>query len=131
MATVSATTPSPAPRCPPVTDTASIEEMVAGARARGYAYLAICDHAGRLRGGRVEEQAERIAELNAGLDGFRSGHAAGVVEMAGGEMAVGDRPQRWHLGAAAWAGGGAARSRRSSDFAIAMPRASGMASGCG
>ncbi|MFN8186426.1 MAG: DNA polymerase/3'-5' exonuclease PolX [Gaiellales bacterium] len=50
---------------------ATLEEMVAGARARGYSYLAICDHAGRLRGGRVEAQAERIAELNARLDGFR------------------------------------------------------------
>jgi DNA polymerase (family 10) len=50
---------------------ATLEEMVSGARARGYSYLAICDHAGRLRGGRVEEQAERIAELNARLDGFR------------------------------------------------------------
>ncbi len=50
---------------------ASLEEMVAAAKARGYEYLAVCDHAKRLHGGLLERQAERIAELNEQLDGFR------------------------------------------------------------
>jgi DNA polymerase (family X) len=47
---------------------ASLEEMVAAARARGHRYLAVCDHARRLREGRLECQAEAIASLNATLD---------------------------------------------------------------
>lgn len=50
---------------------ATLEEMVAGARALGHRYLAVCDHARRLRDGRLEEQAAQIAALNATLDGFR------------------------------------------------------------
>ncbi len=49
---------------------ATLEEMVAGARARGYRYLAICDHARRLRDGRLERQAEEIARLNERLTDF-------------------------------------------------------------
>ncbi len=50
---------------------ATLEEMVAAAAARGYRYLAICDHAKRLRDGRLERQAEAIAELNARVSGPR------------------------------------------------------------
>ena len=50
---------------------ATLEEMVAAAQARGHFYLAICDHAKRLKNGRLERQAEAIAELNAELDDFR------------------------------------------------------------
>jgi len=42
---------------------ATLEDMVASAAALGHGYLAVCDHARRLRDGRIELQAERIAEL--------------------------------------------------------------------
>ena len=42
---------------------ATLEDMVAAAAALGHRYLAVCDHARRLRDGRIELQAERIAEL--------------------------------------------------------------------
>jgi DNA polymerase (family 10) len=45
--------------------------MVAAARTRGHRYLAICDHARRLRNGRLERQAETIAELNERHDDIR------------------------------------------------------------
>jgi DNA polymerase (family 10) len=41
----------------------SLEAMVAAAQARGYAYYAICDHAQRLRGDRLRQQAEAIDAL--------------------------------------------------------------------
>jgi DNA polymerase (family 10) len=41
----------------------SLEAMVAAARARGYAYYAICDHSQRLRGDRLREQAAAIDAL--------------------------------------------------------------------
>lgn len=56
---------------------ASLEEMVEAARARGYRYLAVCDHspAVRVAGGltpeRLAAQVERIERLNRNLDGFR------------------------------------------------------------
>jgi DNA polymerase (family 10) len=42
---------------------ATLEDMVAAAVGVGHRYLAICDHARRLRDGRIDVQAERIAEL--------------------------------------------------------------------
>jgi DNA polymerase (family X) len=42
----------------------TLEEMVLGARALGRRYLAVCDHAKRLKDGRLERQAEEIAALN-------------------------------------------------------------------
>ena len=42
---------------------ATLEDMVGAASALGHRYLAVCDHARRLRDGRIELQAERIAEL--------------------------------------------------------------------
>ena len=41
----------------------SLEQMVGAARARGYEYLAVCDHAQRLRGDLLARQHEAIAEL--------------------------------------------------------------------
>jgi DNA polymerase (family X) len=42
----------------------TLEEMVAAAKARGYAYYAVCDHSQRLRGDLLRRQTERIDELN-------------------------------------------------------------------
>src|SRR6185437_9811496 len=42
----------------------SLADMVAAARARGYAYYAICDHSQRLRGDLLAAQAAEIDELN-------------------------------------------------------------------
>src|SRR5665213_396774 len=49
----------------------SLEEMVAAAQARGYAYYAICDHSQRLRGELLHQQAERIDALNERVAPFR------------------------------------------------------------
>ncbi len=49
----------------------SLEDMVAAAQARGYAYYAICDHAQRLRGERLHAQAEQIDALNEVVAPFR------------------------------------------------------------
>jgi DNA polymerase (family 10) len=50
---------------------ATLEEMVLAAQERGHRYVAICDHARRLRDGRLERQAEEIAALNERLRGLR------------------------------------------------------------
>jgi len=50
---------------------ASLEEMVRAAKARGLKYVAICDHARRLRDGRLDEQVEEIAAVNEGVSGIR------------------------------------------------------------
>lgn len=44
---------------------ATLDQMVEAAVARGHRYYAICDHAKRLRNGRLEAQAEAIAGLSA------------------------------------------------------------------
>jgi DNA polymerase (family 10) len=49
----------------------SLEDMVASAQARGYAYYAICDHSQRLRGELLYQQAEQIDALNELLAPFR------------------------------------------------------------
>ena len=49
----------------------TLETMVAAARARGYAYYAICDHSQRLRGDLLHLQAVQIDALNAQLAPFR------------------------------------------------------------
>jgi DNA polymerase (family 10) len=69
---------------------APLPEMVLAARARGYRYLAICDHARRLRDGRLERQAEAIAELNAGLAGFRVLSGVEVDIRADGSLDLGE-----------------------------------------
>jgi DNA polymerase (family 10) len=49
----------------------SLEDMVAAAQARGYAYYAICDHSQRLRGDLLRRQSEQIDALNELLAPFR------------------------------------------------------------
>src|SRR4051812_5203953 len=49
----------------------SLEAMVEAAHARGYAYYAICDHAQRLRGDLLWQQAEQIDALNEAVAPFR------------------------------------------------------------
>jgi DNA polymerase (family X) len=50
---------------------ATLEQMVEAARALGRRYLAICDHARRLREGRLERQTEEIAALNERIRGIQ------------------------------------------------------------
>jgi DNA polymerase (family 10) len=49
----------------------TLEEMVEAARALGRRYIAVCDHAKRLKDGRLERQAEEIVALNARVRGIR------------------------------------------------------------
>ena len=49
----------------------SLEDMVAAARARGYAYYAVCDHSQRLRRDLLPQQSEQIDALNELLTPFR------------------------------------------------------------
>jgi DNA polymerase (family 10) len=42
---------------------ATLEEMVLASKERGHRYVAVCDHARRLRDGRLEAQTEAIAAL--------------------------------------------------------------------
>jgi DNA polymerase (family 10) len=50
---------------------ATLEEMALAAKGRGYRYLAVTDHSHYLRDGRLELQAEEIADLNRRLKPFR------------------------------------------------------------
>ena len=75
----------------------TLEEMVATARGLGRRYLAICDHARRLRDGRLERQAEDIAAVNESVSGIRvlSGvevdiRADGSVDLADEQLAERD-----------------------------------------
>ncbi|HUZ81235.1 MAG TPA: PHP domain-containing protein, partial [Gaiellaceae bacterium] len=49
----------------------TLEDMVAAAQLRGYAYYAICDHSQRLRGDRLHRQSEAIDTLNERVAPFR------------------------------------------------------------
>jgi DNA polymerase (family 10) len=49
----------------------SLEDMVAAAIARGYAYYAVCDHSQRLRGDLLARQSEQIDALNELVAPFR------------------------------------------------------------
>jgi DNA polymerase (family 10) len=49
----------------------TLEEMAAAALERGRKYVAICDHARRLRDGRLERQTEEIAALAKQLTGLK------------------------------------------------------------
>jgi DNA polymerase (family 10) len=69
---------------------ATLEQMVAAAAQLGYRYLAICDHAKRLKDGRLERQAERIAELNAGLAGIEILSGVEVDIRANGSLDLDD-----------------------------------------
>jgi len=57
---------------------ASLDEMVLAAKERGHRYIAICDHARRLRDGRLEAQTEAIAALN----------VSGITVLAGIEVDI-------------------------------------------
>jgi DNA polymerase (family X) len=59
---------------------ATLEQMVEAARTLGRRYLAICDHARRLRDGRLERQTEEIAMLNE--------RARGIQVLAGIEVDI-------------------------------------------
>jgi DNA polymerase (family X) len=50
---------------------ASLAEMASAAKALGRAYLAVCDHARRLRDGRLEQQAMEIEEVAARAKGLQ------------------------------------------------------------
>ena len=50
---------------------ATLEEMVLAAKDRGHRYIAICDHARRLRDGRLESQTAAISEVDAGVSGIQ------------------------------------------------------------
>jgi DNA polymerase (family X) len=72
----------------------TLEEMVLGARALGRRYLAVCDHAKRLKDGRLERQAEEIAALNERVERIQvlSGvevdiRADGSLDLADGALA--------------------------------------------
>jgi DNA polymerase (family X) len=67
----------------------TLESMVATAIARGYEYYAICDHSQRLRDGRLEQQAEAIAELQAVVP-IRLLRGIEVNIRAGGDLDVAD-----------------------------------------
>jgi DNA polymerase (family X) len=49
----------------------TLDEMVEAARALGHGYIAICDHAKRLKEGRLEQQADAIARINDSIKGLR------------------------------------------------------------
>jgi len=75
----------------------TLEEMAAAADALGHSYVAICDHARRLRDGRLEEQADRIAELSGRIGGLEilSGvevdiRADGSLDLSDGQLAERD-----------------------------------------
>jgi DNA polymerase (family 10) len=50
---------------------ATLEEMVGAAQAAGHRYVAICDHARRLRGDLLARQAEEIAAANEAAAGLQ------------------------------------------------------------
>jgi DNA polymerase (family X) len=68
----------------------TLEEMVRGARALGRRYLAICDHAKRLKDGRLERQTEEIAALNERVDGIEVLSGVEVDIRADGSVDVAD-----------------------------------------
>ncbi len=69
---------------------ASIEEMALAAQAIGHEYLAMCDHAQRLRDGRLRQQWEEIDALNERLAPFRILKGIEVNIRASGELDVTD-----------------------------------------
>jgi DNA polymerase (family X) len=68
----------------------TIEEMARAAQALGHEYLAMCDHAQRLRDGRLEKQWEEIDALNERLAPFRILKGIEVNIRANGELDVAD-----------------------------------------
>jgi len=68
----------------------TLEEMVLAAKALGHRYVAICDHAKRLKEGRLERQAEEIAALNESLSGIRVLSGVEVDIRGDGSLDLGD-----------------------------------------
>jgi DNA polymerase (family X) len=68
----------------------TLEEMVLAARALGRRYLAVCDHAKRLKDGRLERQAEEIAVLNERVHGIEVLSGVEVDIRADGSVDVAD-----------------------------------------
>ncbi len=70
----------------------SLEQMVETARARGYQYIAVCDHskslgiANGLSPERLLKRIERVRELNEKLDGFRVLAGSEVDILADGRL---------------------------------------------
>jgi DNA polymerase (family 10) len=69
---------------------ATLEQMVAAAQALGHEYLAICDHAQRMRDGRLERQWEEIDALNERVAPFRILKGVEVNIRADGSLDVVD-----------------------------------------
>jgi DNA polymerase (family X) len=69
---------------------ATLEQMVETARGRGYEYLAICDHAQRLRGDILARQHEAIAALQEQVAPFRILRGIEVNIRADGSLDVDD-----------------------------------------
>ena len=72
----------------------TLEEMASAAKARGYDYVAITDHAHYLREGRLQAQWKEVAEVNGRLAPFRilrgievSIRADGSVDMSDEDLA--------------------------------------------
>jgi DNA polymerase (family 10) len=68
----------------------SLEEMVAAARARGYEYLAVTDHAHYLRDGKLERQQEEIEALAKRATPFRILRGVEVSIRADGTLDLAD-----------------------------------------
>ena len=68
----------------------TLEDMVAAAIAKGYAYYAICDHAQRLRGDLLHRQSEAIDALNELVAPFRILKGIEVNIRADGSLDVAD-----------------------------------------
>jgi DNA polymerase (family 10) len=66
----------------------SLEEMLARAAAKGYAYYAVCDHAQRLRGDRLAAQSEQIDALAEVVKPMRILKGIEVNIRANGELDV-------------------------------------------
>ena len=69
---------------------ATIEQMALAARELGHEYLALCDHAQRLRDGRLRHQWEEIDALNERLAPFRILKGIEVNIRVTGELDVAD-----------------------------------------
>jgi DNA polymerase (family X) len=76
----------------------TLEEMVLAARGLGRRYLAVCDHAKRLKDGRLEWQAEEIAALDERVEGIEVLSGVEVDIRADGSLDLPDEA----LAARAW-----------------------------
>ena len=68
----------------------TVEEMARAARGSGRRYLAICDHAKRLRDGRLERQTEEIAAVAARVEGIELLRGVEVDIRADGSLDLDD-----------------------------------------